>query len=317
MTDLAVLLRDLMGISPPPPTGDRIDISTEHDVTADKIHIRSNALDQGSTPTPGLALRGSPYITANTLDDRNASPAYYYMRFHLINQKLGGTGRQKQNLVWAPNAVNEAASQRSFETGCKTLVFGNLPDRKNPNAKLRNVIWAQARVISYHNPAPGDAFTSNEFPRSVSLKAGLYLPIPTTPPRWNKETSERVSETVHMPAPRPRLIPILSYSGDTHFQRAQSAAPATIRPKFNSIRSALNTIRQERAFRNAPYMSANQVINRLIAYDEAMIDENASLSPAVKAARKAARRTYWTSGTTLKADLMALESGSTPRIRLR
>jgi hypothetical protein len=318
MTDLAVLLRDLIGVSPSPPPGDRVDISTEHNITADKIHIRANALDQGSVPTLGLPLKGSAYIAAHTppLDNRNASPAYYYMRFHLINHKLGGTGANKNNLVWAPSPVNDAASQRSFETACKTLVFGNLPDRKNLSAKLKNVIWARARVITYHNPGPGDTFPGNEFPRTVSLTAGLYVPLATTPPRWNKETRERVSETVHMPAPRRPLIPILSYSGRTHFQRAQGAASAADKPKFNSIRSALSVIRQERAFNNTPYTSANQVITRLIRYDEAMIDENASLSPAVKAARKAARQNYWNTPTTLKADLIALSSGTSPKIRL-
>jgi hypothetical protein len=47
-----------------------------------------------------------------------------------------------------------------------------------------------------------------------------------------------------------------------------------------------------------------------------MIDENASLSPAVKAARKAARQNYWNTPTTLKADLIALSSGTSPKIRL-
>src|SRR5205814_4778007 len=77
-----LLLKDLMGVAPPPPTGDTVDLSKEHDVSVDKLHIQSDKLDLGSVPSPSLALRGSPYIQAKNLrsEERRVGKECRYRR---------------------------------------------------------------------------------------------------------------------------------------------------------------------------------------------------------------------------------------------
>lgn len=166
-----------------------------------------------------------------------------WVRMHLINEKVGGTGAPK-NWVPAPNSVNTGGKVMSFETAMKNLV------EKKATRNLPNVVWAKSSVTSTH-PAKPQWDNLPHFPDRVTFRAGLHYLKDGT---WAKDSSARISEDVKVPQPKAGEIPSLSNPSHTVLSALDKAA-------FTS--GTVQKIRTEAQSKRGDYASRASFIKRM------------------------------------------------------
>lgn len=154
-------------------------VPTESHVTT--IHGAAN--DLVGTP-PGAVIRGWQHIL-------NVGAGGPWVRFHLINQTVGGLGNQA-NLVPTSHATNHNAAWKSFETRIKALALAQTSIHVSVDVTYPNAIpgaplgtlasvshyyptWIAARV-HYWNPGNGTYVLHPNQP--------AFAPFPLQPPAF-------------------------------------------------------------------------------------------------------------------------------------
>lgn len=166
-----------------------------------------------------------------------------WVRMHLINEKVGGTGAPK-NWIPAPNSVNTGGKVMSFETAMKNLV------EKKSASNLSNVVWAKASVTSIH-PAKLQWNNLPHFPATVTFRAGLHFIKGGT---WMTDRSAKISEDVKLPQPKTGEVPSLSNPSHTALSALDKAV-------FTS--STVQKIRTESQSKRGDYASRTSFIKRM------------------------------------------------------
>jgi hypothetical protein len=184
------------------------------------LSTRTSSLT-GSPPTKGVTdkpdwwklLHENPKEKALADNRRGAD---YWIRMHLISEKLGGSGTGSgdkpegwKNLIPAPNSVNSSAKVSLFETAAKDLVTkadtrkkSSKRDKASPDKP--NVIWLNVEATDDYNcsaPSPPFGTGANaKFFNKVKMRGGLHF-YDQTKREWVKDSAERIKEDVAIPKP--------------------------------------------------------------------------------------------------------------------
>jgi hypothetical protein len=170
-----------------PPAAPPLNGVRAHTLNGDGVPTESHV----TTPVAGNDLVGTVPGTANINGwpfIQGVGATGTWVRFHLVNQQLGGLGNQG-NLVPASQATNHNTNWRTFETSCQTAVAA-------PRAVHISV------DVGYHAPHPN--------PNAGTRDANLHF-YPTTIAaachRWNAGTGAWQQHATVAIAPFPLLPP--------------------------------------------------------------------------------------------------------------
>ncbi|SEC20967.1 hypothetical protein SAMN04489761_2382 [Tenacibaculum sp. MAR_2009_124] len=136
-----------------------------------------------------------------------------WIRFHLINDNLGGEG-QANNLVPTPNNTNKA--YQKFEDKTYKLVFNTTSRGQNANQpNQKNVVWLET-TVKYFSGA------LSAFAKRISAKAGIYHYRPkegkaNLSQKWIKDTKPVYTTSLEVPDPHIMATGVsLAKSGKQH-----------------------------------------------------------------------------------------------------
>jgi hypothetical protein len=156
----------------------------------------SSETPPGSTPSatdvPGYRELRAAGFTAGAARKDN------WVRMHVLNKHLGGSGSDKHNLVMGPSSVNLGPDMKGFEGKLKQL----LKPKSGSNTGRYAVAWMEGVKFSRADQtltAPnGTAIPTGLLTRQIKYSGGFYKQKSET--KWTRQPAT-ISTTVDVPLP--------------------------------------------------------------------------------------------------------------------